>query len=69
MSKHATPPRTTGEQHDEQTRDCDRCGRDRPASPQRFTITASDETGGYERAFLCGECWQEFRDEIRRCLA
>lgn len=53
-------------------RDCDRCGRNRPANPRRYTVTASDftdATADFERAHLCAPCWRHFRDEIRRCFA
>lgn len=68
MSKNEIPTQVDGEQ----TRDCDRCGRDRPQDPDRFTITASDyseSTVAYERALLCVECWRHFRDQLRRCVA
>ena len=45
MSKNATTTSPTDAQTTEQTRDCDRCGRDRPANTERFTVTASDFTG------------------------
>ena len=57
---------------DEQRRDCDRCGRDRPTNVERFTVTASDFSAGtaaYERVLLCGDCWQNARDELRRSFA
>jgi hypothetical protein len=68
MSKDPNTANST----DGQTRDCDRCGRARPANPERFTITASDFTGAtadYERALLCVECWRQYRDDLRRCIA
>ena len=55
-----------------QTRDCDRCGRDRPTNIERFTVTASNFSAGtaaYERVLLCGDCWQNARDELRRSFA
>lgn len=55
-----------------QTRDCERCGRDRPTDPRRFEVTLSDyadEGGDYDKALLCGECWQHIQDEIRGCFA
>ena len=57
---------------DEQRRDCDRCGRDRPTNTERFTITASDfsaSTAAYERVLLCRDCWQNARDDLRRSFA
>jgi hypothetical protein len=54
------------------TAECDRCGQDRPANPERFVVTASDfsdATADYERALLCGECWRHVHDELRRCFA
>ena len=52
----------------EHRRDCDSCGRDRPADPERFAVTASDFTDGtadFEKALLCRECWRAFRDGLR----
>ena len=52
--------------------DCDRCGRDRPADPERFSITVSDFTDGtaaYMKVLLCVECWRQQRANLRRCLA
>lgn len=52
--------------------DCDRCGRDRPADPERFAIVASDFTDGtaaYEKVLLCADCWRQQRDDLRRCVA
>jgi len=72
MSKNATTTSPTDAQTTEQTRECDRCGRDRPANTKRFTVTASDftdATADFEKALLCGECWREFRDDLRRCIA
>jgi hypothetical protein len=72
MSKNATTDSPTDGQTSEQTRECDRCGRDRPTNPERFTIKASDysdSTVAYEKALLCGECWRHFRDELRGCVA
>ena len=69
-TKNSTNP--TSARSDEQTRDCDRCGRDRPTSIERFTVTASDFSAGtaaYERVLLCGDCWQNARDELRRSFA
>lgn len=61
-SKHAESDRCT---------DCDRCGRDRPANPERFAIVASDTTDAtiaYEKTLLCRECWQHARDDLRRSI-
>ena len=72
MNKNADQPHTGAEQTTEQTRDCDRCGRDRPSSIERFTVTTSDftdATADYEKTLLCGECWRRFRDELRRYVA
>lgn len=72
MSKHQTTTSSTDAQAAEQTTDCQRCGRDRPANPERFTITASDftdATADYEKTLLCRECWERVRGEIRRCVA
>ena len=73
MSKHeTTTPRHDEPSTTEQTRDCDRCGRDRPADPERFSVTASDftdSTADFEQALLCGECWRSVRDDLRRCFA
>ena len=72
MSKNATTPSRTDAQTTEHTRVCDRCGRDRPANTERFTVTASDftdATADYEEALLCAECWRKFRDDLRRCIA
>lgn len=72
MSKNATTTSPTEAQTTKQTRDCDRCGRDRPTNPERFTVTATDftdATADFEKALLCGECWRQFRDRIRRCFA
>lgn len=72
MNKNATTTSPTDGQTTNQTRECDRCGRDRPANTERFTVTASDftaATADYEQALLCGECWREFRDDLRRCVA
>lgn len=63
---------TTKTQSDEQQRNCERCGRTRPTNTERFTVTLSDfsdSTAAYEKALLCGECWQQVRDELRRSLA
>lgn len=71
MSKQATPI-SNRQTADEQIRDCDRCGRPRPMSTKRFSITASDFTAGtadYEQALLCGECWRQERDRLRRSFA
>jgi len=71
MSKHAnSTPSDNGQ--NERKRDCERCGRDRPRDPDRFTITVSDfseSTVAYERAFLCVDCWRYFRDQLRRSIA
>jgi hypothetical protein len=59
-------------QTDKQTRACERCGRDRPTNTERFSVTVSDftdATADFEKALLCGECWREFRDDLRRCIA
>jgi hypothetical protein len=72
MSKNATTTSPTDAQTTEQTRECDRCGRDRPANTERFTVTVSDftdATADYERAYLCADCWRKFRDDLRRCIA
>lgn len=62
----------TNSRGNEQQRDCDRCGRDRPTNTERFTVTASDfsaSTAAYERVLLCGDCWQNARDVLRRSFA
>lgn len=72
MSKNANQQHMTGVQTAERARDCDRCGRSRPTSIERFTVTASDftdATADVEKAFLCGDCWRHIRDELRRCVA
>jgi len=54
------------------TRDCERCGRDRPANTKRFTVTASDftdSTADFEKVLLCAECWRQTRDDLRRGIA
>jgi hypothetical protein len=72
--KHGARYETTAEQtadHPDE-RECDRCGRPRPTDPERFTITASDftdATADFERALLCVECWRQYRDDLRRCVA
>jgi hypothetical protein len=63
---------TANAANDEQHRDCERCGRDRPTDTERFAITASDfsdSTAAYEKALLCRDCWQNARDELRRSFA
>ena len=63
---------TVNAARDEQQRDCERCGRARPTNPERFAVTASDfsdSTAAFEKVLLCGECWQQQRDELRRSLA
>lgn len=64
MSKDARTTSPTGGQTTEQARECDRCGRDRPASTRRFTVTASDLTGAtadYEQVLL-----DDIRHEVSR---
>lgn len=56
----------------EAARDCDRCGRDRPDNPNRFSVKMSDftdATADYETALLCATCYRHVRDEIRRSFA
>ena len=55
-----------------QGRECDRCGRDRPANDERLRMTVSDVTDGsisQEQALLCAGCWFTAREEFRRWLA
>jgi hypothetical protein len=65
LDRHAESDRS-------RTIECDRCGQERPANPERFVVTASDftdATADYERTLLCGECWRHVRDRLRRSFA
>lgn len=64
----STPERTTLTNVTGWT-DCERCGAERPANPQRFTITLSDFTdasAAVEKLFLCRQCWERERERARR---
>jgi len=53
-------------------RECDRCGRERPADPERLAVTVSDHadsTISYEKVLLCWQCWDHIKGELRRCVA
>jgi len=59
---------TTGES-DEQTRDCEHCGRSRPLDTRRYVMTVQDYTDGaadYERSLLCRACWNHARETLRK---
>jgi hypothetical protein len=72
MTKSESYNTTIGAKAVDQDRDCDRCGRDRPADPRRFTVTATDQTDrttDFEKVLLCPHCWRDIREDLRRCFA
>jgi len=69
MSKTTNPTRTD---HGQNTDQCDRCGGERPADPDRLTITFDDRHDGTlarEEQLVCLDCWFAVRDIARRCVA
>ncbi len=43
---------------------CDRCGRERPADPNKHTI-AFHHPGEDDRIFVCGDCWHRLKELSR----